>query len=86
MVKAKRYGSVKRFGARYGKKVKDRLARIEQLQKQKYKCPYCNAVKVKRLAAGVWYCTRCKAKFTSKAYTVVKPVQAVASHAMAKEL
>lgn len=82
MAKKKIYGSVKRFGARYGKKVRERLARVEELQKKRYKCPYCNALKVKRLYAGIWQCTRCKAVFTSKAYNVVAPQQAVAAKTM----
>jgi len=41
-------GSAKRFGARYGKTVKERFAKIEALQRAKHKCPYCSAVKTHR--------------------------------------
>lgn len=64
--------STKRFGARYGAKLRKKLAVIEKQQKSSYKCPYCNYDKVKRVFVGVWHCKKCDAKFTSKAYSVGK--------------
>ena len=66
--------STKRFGARYGGSVKHNFAKIEALQKTKYKCPYCHYFKVKRLSTGLWFCSKCNAKFTGKAYTILKKV------------
>ena len=63
-------GSAKRFGARYGRTVKHKFAKIEALQRKKYKCPYCSYDKVKRLSSGIWHCRKCNAKFTNKAYTI----------------
>jgi len=73
MAKKATYGSTKRFGARYGKRLKERFGKIEEEQRKKHKCPYCNYEKVKREAVGIWLCEKCGAKFTSKAYTVAKP-------------
>jgi large subunit ribosomal protein L37Ae len=67
-------GSAKRFGARYGSKPKHKYAKIEKEQRKKHKCPYCNYVKVKRIALGIWHCRNCDAKFTGKAYTISKPM------------
>ena len=64
-----KFGSVRRFGARYGATIKRRLAKVESGQKKLHKCPYCNAIKVKRVSLGIWRCKKCKAKFTGKAYT-----------------
>ncbi len=72
MAEVKKLGSVKRFGARYGRRTKHRLAQIERVQKGKHTCPYCRAPKVKRLATGIWACRKCKAKFTGKAYSLRK--------------
>lgn len=72
MAKKTGKGSVKRFGPRYGRRVKHKLAKIEGVQKSKQKCPYCNANKVKRLSSGIWECRRCNSKFTGKAYSVKK--------------
>ena len=74
MAEIEKYGSVKRFGSRYGRKLKERFGKIETEQRKKQKCPYCSALKVKRLAIGIWECRKCKAKFTGKAYTVSKKI------------
>ncbi len=61
----------KRFGARYGRKPKVKFAQVEKLQRAKHKCPSCHKLGVKRLAAGIWQCAKCQAKFAGKAYTTV---------------
>lgn len=72
--KTQKLGSVKRFGARYGRRVKNKLAKIEAIQKGKHKCPYCHSMKAKRIAFGIWNCKKCGAKFTGKAYSIKKIV------------
>ncbi|HLD79120.1 MAG TPA: 50S ribosomal protein L37ae [Candidatus Nanoarchaeia archaeon] len=61
--------TTKRFGARYGASLKKKFALIEVQQRAKHKCPSCNKMSVKRLAAGIWHCLKCKIKFAGKAYT-----------------
>ncbi len=68
MPEVKKYGSVKRFGPRYGRRIKDKVALIEELARKKHKCPYCKALKVKRVAAGIWNCNKCGAKYAGSAY------------------
>lgn len=58
-----------RFGARYGRKTKERFALVETARKAKHKCPYCNKLGVRRIASGIWHCPKCSAKFAGKAYT-----------------
>jgi large subunit ribosomal protein L37Ae len=72
--KEKKKRSVKRFGARYGRTIRYRLAIIESEQKKKHKCPSCNAERVKRIAVGIWHCRKCDAKFTGRAYSLAKRV------------
>lgn len=72
--KIEKLGSAKRFGARYGTKPKYQFAKIEKEQRKKHKCPYCNAIAVKRVAMGIWNCRKCDSTFTGKAYTIMKPV------------
>ena len=67
-------GSVKRFGARYGRKPRLKFSKIETEQRKLHKCPYCNKVAVKRLAMGIWECRKCDAKFTGKAYSVSRTI------------
>lgn len=69
MAKAKSYGSVKRFGSRYGRTTRIKVANIESVQKRKHICPFCNKNSVKRVSSGIWQCSKCGAKFSGKAYT-----------------
>ena len=62
--------TTKRFGARYGMRTRNKAAKIEQEQRKKHKCPYCNKTAVKRVAAGIWECRQCSTKFAGKAYTL----------------
>lgn len=66
--------SAKRFGPRYGKRLKLRVAKIEEESRKIHKCPYCNYKAVKRVGVGIWFCRKCKAKFTGKAYSVEKKI------------
>ena len=72
--KIEKLGSAKRFGARYGSKPKHKFAKIEKEQRKRHKCPYCNALKVRRIVMGIWHCKNCNAKFTGKAYTIAKSI------------
>jgi len=68
-------GSAKRFGARYGRRLKHKFAKIEKIQKQKHKCPYCSYNGVKRVSVGIWHCKKCDSKFTGKAYSVKQKIE-----------
>lgn len=63
-------GSVARFGARYGKRTKSKFLMVEQAQRAPQKCPYCSRTQVKRLAVGIFECSKCDSKFTGKAFKV----------------
>ena len=56
MAKNKKLGSARRFGARYGRTLKYKVAEIEATQRKKHTCPYCRKPAVKRVFAGVWEC------------------------------
>ncbi|MEK6842416.1 MAG: 50S ribosomal protein L37ae [Nanoarchaeota archaeon] len=68
--KLKKSKSSGRFGARYGKTVRANLVRVEQKQRLKQKCPYCEKIGLKRLSKGIWQCTRkkCGKKFASSVF------------------
>ncbi|MCB9362005.1 50S ribosomal protein L37ae [Candidatus Woesearchaeota archaeon] len=85
MAKAKNFGSTKRFGARYGRTVKEKAAKVESVLRKKHKCPYCNTLGVKRQAAGIWLCTKCGAKFTGQAYTPEQRMSARSKQSMLDE-
>lgn len=61
-------GSTKRFGPRYGRRNRLKVAQIESEQRRLHKCPYCTYTQVKRVALGIWACRKCHARFTGRAY------------------
>ncbi len=72
----KKFGSVLRFGPRYGRKIKTKVAAVEKFSKQKQQCPYCNRLTAKRIAVGIWICSKCNAKFAGPAYYLQKKTKA----------
>ncbi len=65
----KKVGSTGRFGARYGRGVKVAVKKIEEKQRMVYACPSCKRKALKRASAGIWVCSKCKAKFSGGAYS-----------------
>ena len=70
MAKPMNFPNSRRFGSKYGKRIRDLHGKHEKNQRKSYKCPYCNKMSVKRLSVGIWKCKSCSKKFTSKAYEV----------------
>ncbi len=66
----KKVKSSGRFRAGYGATVRKRVVAVEELQRQKQTCPFCSKVGGKRLAMGIWHCTKCNVKFAGKAYSI----------------
>ena len=50
------------------------LLKLKKEQRKLHKCPYCNKIKVKRVAVGIWHCRKCNAKFAGKAYSIRKMI------------
>ncbi|MDD5417392.1 MAG: 50S ribosomal protein L37ae [Candidatus Nanoarchaeia archaeon] len=67
-VKKTKKSSAKRYGARYGIKLRKRVNEIERLQKSKHNCPKCRKSSVKRISVGLYECRKCSVKFAGKAY------------------
>lgn len=74
MAKKKLKLSTKRFGPRYGPRIKNKNAQIEAVQRSKQICPYCKKMAVKRVSAGIWHCRKCGKKFTGKAYSIKEKI------------
>jgi len=66
--KLKKTKSAGRFGARYGKTIKNKLVKVEIKQRKKQVCPFCKKIGVKRLSKGIWNCSKCSKKFASNTY------------------
>jgi len=74
MGEAKIYKSAKRFGSRYGRRVRQKFAELETSARKRHKCPYCHSFKAKRVASGIWFCKNCNTKFTGRAYDLAKKI------------
>lgn len=69
MAKEQKKGTTRRFGARYGIRVRANIDAVEAMQKENKKCPICRKEKsISRLAAGIFHCKHCNNKLTGKAY------------------
>jgi large subunit ribosomal protein L37Ae len=70
--KLKKVKAAGRFGVRYGRSVRSKMAEVETKQRKKQKCPYCKKSGIKRLSKGIWHCLKCNKKFASDTYYLNK--------------
>jgi len=68
MGKTKKVGAAGKYGVRYGRRIRKRLLDVEKSKRERKPCPNCTKPALKRIAAGVWQCKKCGAKFAGKAY------------------
>lgn len=68
--KSKKSKSAGRFGARYGRKLRINVVKVEQKQRVSQVCPFCEKKGLKRISKGIWQCTRkkCNKRFASNVY------------------
>jgi large subunit ribosomal protein L37Ae len=71
--KTGRTGSAGRFGARYGRVSRRRVAEIEADMNDDHTCPDCGEDRVSREGTGVWKCSRCGHTFTGGTYSPETP-------------
>jgi len=70
---ARKTGSAGRFGARYGRVARRRIAEIESDMHEDHVCPSCGSRAVDRKGTGIWECGRCGHKYTGGAYRPETP-------------
>jgi len=70
-MKTKKVKAAGRFGVRYGRRVRTKIADIEGVQRKKQDCIFCDG-KVKRLSKGIWLCNKCGKKFAGHTYFLPK--------------
>lgn len=71
--RTKKVGPAGRFGARYGVRIRRRIADVEIQSKGRHECPKCKAVAVGRKANGIWHCRHCGTTFASGSYLITPP-------------
>ncbi len=68
-----RTGSAGRFGARYGRVARRRVAEIEAEMREDHACPECGEPRVERQGTGIWECGKCGHRFTGGTYRPSTP-------------
>ncbi|MWG35504.1 50S ribosomal protein L37ae [Halomarina oriensis] len=66
-------GSAGRFGARYGRVARRRVAEIESDMHDDHTCPDCGSPTVDRKGTGIWVCGRCDYTFAGGTYRPETP-------------
>ncbi len=59
----------KRFGARYGSRLRKKVEEIELEQRAIHVCSSCGRRAVRRVSVGVWQCRKCGYKFAAGAWS-----------------
>ncbi|TRZ87532.1 MAG: 50S ribosomal protein L37ae [Methanosarcinales archaeon] len=83
--KGRKTRSAGRFGVRYGVKNRKLVADIEEKMHADYACSKCGAVKMKRIATGIWKCTKCEVTFTGGSYVPQTPAHLTVMRAVHAE-
>jgi large subunit ribosomal protein L37Ae len=66
--RTKKVGPAGRLGARYGVRIRKRIAEVEIQSKGRHDCPKCKAKALVRRANGIWECRKCGSKMASSSY------------------
>ncbi|HUW85586.1 MAG TPA: 50S ribosomal protein L37ae [Methanoregula sp.] len=80
--KGKVTGSSGRFGCRYGRFVRKRVAEIEAVSGALHRCPKCDMKSIQRRGTGIWECRKCGYKFAGGAYQPQTPAMKIAQRAI----
>lgn len=79
----KRKGRTGSYGARYGKKIRERVK--ETQIEQNPECPECGKKSLKRVSAGIWKCKSCGTKVAGGSYNLRTETGRKVSKALEKE-
>ena len=67
---AKKRGSLKGLGARYGIKLRKKYTIVHKTLKSKRRCPECGSFQFGRQVVGIWTCKKCGFKIAGYAYDI----------------
>ena len=84
--KGKVTGSSGRFGCRYGRFVRKRVAEIEAVSGALHRCPKCDMQSIQRRGTGIWECRKWQYKFAGGAYQPQTPTMKIAQRAIDRTL
>lgn len=67
----KKVGTTGRFGNKYGRKIRQSVAKIEASSRAKHVCPICLRQRLVRESAGIWRCNKCSSTIAGGAYNPI---------------
>jgi len=71
--RTKKVGPAGWMGPRYGLRIRRRVIDIDHAREKRSACPRCSTVTLRRVASGVFECSRCHTRFASNAYVFQAP-------------
>ncbi len=71
--RTKKVGPTGWMGPRYGIRIRRRVVEIDRAKRSSFPCPRCSTVTLRRVASGIFQCSRCRTRFASNAYTFSAP-------------
>ncbi|HYA10096.1 MAG TPA: 50S ribosomal protein L37ae [Thermoplasmata archaeon] len=71
--RTKKVGPTGWMGPRYGIRIRRRVVEIDRVRSAASPCPRCATVTVRRVASGIFECSRCGTRFASNAYAFSAP-------------
>ena len=75
-------GTAGRFGPRYGRVARKRVAEIEAEARDEHTCPECGEERVRRTDTGIWECRACEYRFAGGAYRPQTPTGTTVNRAI----
>ena len=72
-IPTKKVGVAGRFKERYGRKIRQKVKKVESSSRAKHTCPSCLKESLKLVSAGIWHCSACDNKFSGGAYSPSTP-------------
>ncbi len=86
MVEDETSDTAKRFGARYGRKIRKKVSEVESDSKSSYECPNCRVKSLERSGTGIWKCNKCGEKVAGGAYKPQTPVGETVKRTLREEI
>jgi large subunit ribosomal protein L37Ae len=71
--RTKKVGPTGWMGPRYGIRIRRRVVEIDRVRSSSSPCPRCSTVTLRRVASGIFECSRCGTRFASNAYAFTAP-------------
>jgi large subunit ribosomal protein L37Ae len=71
--RTKKVGPTGWMGPRYGIRIRRRVVDIDRARSHPAACPRCATVTLRRVASGIFECSRCGTRYASNAYLFGAP-------------